>query len=215
MICFSSISIKPPTSSSKQKIPGLCLTLPKCAQKYSVREVTDGDTLILANGQRVRLLGIDSPEIKVMEQHAEKAKRFTQIHCRKMTIWLDFDDEKLRADFYGRLLGFVWIQDPRKEGFINLNQALVAKGLARLYEYRNISDQEMIMDYEKQARYSKKGLWKRFQNYSVIRIKRGFAYHKRECNCLVQSANIQYLPVEDAINYGLHPCRKCRPDSRF
>ena len=39
-------------------------TLPSGAQAVSVRNVYDGDTLTLVDERRVRLLGIDTPEIK-------------------------------------------------------------------------------------------------------------------------------------------------------
>ncbi|KAI2506581.1 nuclease-like protein [Fragilaria crotonensis] len=53
-------------------------SLPAGAEKHHVRNVYDGDTLTLTDERRVRLLGIDTPEIKQKQPFAEEAKEYTK-----------------------------------------------------------------------------------------------------------------------------------------
>jgi len=42
---------------------------------YIVKQVVDGDTLLLKNGQRVRLIGVDTPEVHVSKKLYRDAER--------------------------------------------------------------------------------------------------------------------------------------------
>jgi micrococcal nuclease len=50
---------------------GVCLD----REVHTVSRVTDGDTLVLDNGQKVRLIGVDTPEIHDKERNGYDAKR--------------------------------------------------------------------------------------------------------------------------------------------
>jgi len=45
------------------------------AETYTVERVVDGDTLKLTNGERVRLIGIDTPEVHPSKKLQRDAKR--------------------------------------------------------------------------------------------------------------------------------------------
>ena len=49
---------------------------------YKVKKVVDGDTVLLSNGETVRLIGVDTPETKhpykPVEYFGEEAYRFTK-----------------------------------------------------------------------------------------------------------------------------------------
>ena len=57
-------SCKVETGLPKKTAPPYYTKLPRGAKPYQVKHVYDGDTLTLKNGKRVRLLGIDTPELK-------------------------------------------------------------------------------------------------------------------------------------------------------
>ena len=91
-----------------------------------VERVIDGDTLVLANGERVRLIGIDAPEKG--EKCFEEAKNRLQqlVFGRLVFLRRDVSDR----DKYGRLVRFVYLD----RVFVNL--VLVEEGLALAFEFK-------------------------------------------------------------------------------
>ncbi len=99
-----------------------------CGQPQGLQRVVrvyDGDTVGLANGEKVRLIGIDCPEsyesdkllrdarrshesIAKIMQKGRRAGRFTRGLVLNRDVLLEFDEE--RRDKYGRLLAYVWIR---------------------------------------------------------------------------------------------------------
>lgn len=89
----------------------------------TVKHVIDGDTLILNNGEHVRLIGIDSPEARDDDKSrrdarrnrenldsilakGKKASRFTRELAQGKEVRLEYDAQK--RDKYGRLLAYVY-----------------------------------------------------------------------------------------------------------
>ena len=77
---------------------------PAPVETFIVTNVVNGDTLDLDNGERVRLVGIDTPE-KGQCGADEAAFALTALTLNK-TITLEPSDED--RDKYGRLLRYVW-----------------------------------------------------------------------------------------------------------
>ena len=84
--------------------------------EVEVVEVIDGDTIrILLGGrvQKLRLIGVDSPELnhpaRGEEPLASSARDFTRTRLAGQTVRLEFDVEQ--TDQYGRLLGYIWLGD--------------------------------------------------------------------------------------------------------
>ena len=92
-------------------------------QIYVVTRVVDGDTLVLSNGQKVRLTGIDTPEskanakarrdsersgqdLKTITHNGEEAARFVRRMIEGKQVRLEFDVQK--HDRYGRELVYVY-----------------------------------------------------------------------------------------------------------
>ena len=84
--------------------------------------VVDGDTIELENGEKVRLIGIDTPEsrnnsktrrdskdIKTITSMGKKATEFTKKLVEGKQVRLEFDVGK--KDRYGRLLAYVYFKD--------------------------------------------------------------------------------------------------------
>lgn len=91
-------------------------------------KVFDGDTVQIAGGEKVRLIGIDSPELHESEKLYADARRtgrdvaaikamgqrsqaFTQSWALGQKVRLEFDRQK--KDKYGRLLAYVYLPFPR------------------------------------------------------------------------------------------------------
>jgi micrococcal nuclease len=122
-----------------------------------VARVVDGDTLVLANGEELRYIGIDTPEEfdprKPLQCYAvEAAERNKQLVEGKNII---FEKDKTKFDKYGRWLGYIYLEDGT---FLNLQ--LVNEGYAFAYYYPpDTSKSDLLAAAEKYARENKLGLW--------------------------------------------------------
>ena len=115
-----------------------------------VTRVIDGDTLELANRERVRLLGMDTPERGQFLYQEAKVWLKGRIEGHQVILERNGEDR----DKYGRLLRYVWF-----EGRL-LNLELVKLGLASVYmmgpEDRYYED---FIRAETAAREAGLGIW--------------------------------------------------------
>jgi endonuclease YncB( thermonuclease family) len=129
----------------------------KPGEWIKVTEAVDGDTVVLINGDRVRYIGIDTPEKndprKPVQCFAEEAsKRNKELVEGKM---IKFYKDVNEYDKYGRWLGFVYLEDGT---FVN--EKLVSEGYAFAYDYvPDISKSGEMRAAEAYARENKLGLW--------------------------------------------------------
>jgi micrococcal nuclease len=203
-------------SKQKQRAsPGVHKKLPRNVKKYSVRNVYDGDTLTLVDERRVRLLGIDTPELQEQQAYAPEAKEFTKRHCHKKEIYLDIHG----TDKYGRLLAIVWVplecRNQHDALFLNVNEALVAEGLATVYmanKKERLPNLKSLLALQNTARLQKVRVWRNFVERNVVVTRYGAAYHLPTCRHLVRSHNTEILKASAAIDRGLHACRTCLAD---
>jgi len=117
---------------------------------YMVSEVIDGDTMILSNGDRVRFLGINTPE-KGMYFYMESRDVLEMMVLGKdVTFEKDVSD----CDMYGRKLRYVFIEDI----FVNLE--MVKRGFANIYTYPpDVKYAREFLMAERYARENNLGLW--------------------------------------------------------
>lgn len=97
----------------------------------TVTRVIDGDTLVLKNGNRIRLLCIDAPELGT--PGSQQSKNFLEnlVLGKEIRLEKDITDK----DKYDRLLRYVYITTPEKEIFIN--KELVQQNQAKVWRYGN------------------------------------------------------------------------------
>lgn len=121
-----------------------------------VTRVIDGDTIEIEGGERVRYIGIDTPETvdprKPVQCFGVEASRKNKelVEGKEVRLEKDITD----TDKYGRLLRYVWIGDT----LINLE--LVKQGFAQSYSYPpDVKYQDDFVKAEREARDAKRGLW--------------------------------------------------------
>jgi micrococcal nuclease len=124
--------------------------------EFEVTRVVDGDTIEIEGGERVRYIGIDTPETvdprKPVQCFGVEASNKNKELVGGKTVRLEKDTTD--RDKYKRLLRYVYAGDT----FINLE--LVRQGFAYSYSYPpDIKYQEQIVAAQKEAENSKNGLW--------------------------------------------------------
>jgi len=126
---------------------------------YLCTRVVDGDTIIISmNGQdeRVRLIGVDTPETKhpkkPVEYFGKEASAFTKAMVEGKKVRLKYDQEK--RDKYGRLLAYVYLEDGTF-----LNAEIVKQGYGFAYTRFPFKYLDDFKEYEKEARENDRGLW--------------------------------------------------------
>jgi micrococcal nuclease len=142
--------------------------------KAVVVEVVDGDTIFVryrGNKERIRLIGIDTPEKRENEKLRRDARRYgdSQAHQLEMgidaskftqskavrgaTLTLEFDVEQ--RDRYGRLLAYAYLPNGQM-----LNALILHHGYAKLLTVPpNVRYAEKFRALMRDARKEKRGLW--------------------------------------------------------
>ncbi|MBI2860303.1 MAG: thermonuclease family protein [Chloroflexi bacterium] len=127
-----------------------------CSQPPDTAYVTraiDGDTIVLANGQRVRYIGIDTPEMRpAPEAYARQAWEANRRLVEGKRVRLERDVSE--TDRYGRLLRYVYVDD------VFVNAELVRLGLAEARAYPpDTKHQDYLEKVETEAREAGRGIW--------------------------------------------------------
>jgi micrococcal nuclease len=131
-------------------------------QKGRVSSVHDADTLTvrLSSGvEKVRLIGIDSPELE--DERPEyrtfgfAARDYARSRVDGATVTLAVDSKQSNRDKYGRLLRYVILGDGT-----NLNEELVRKGYAKVYERFSFDMKSEFKKAEAEAKRESLGLWR-------------------------------------------------------
>jgi micrococcal nuclease len=125
-----------------------------------VQYVVDGDTIDvrLANGrrERVRLIGIDTPELRPAECFGSQAKMRAQQLARGRRVQLIGDPTQDTRDRYRRLLAYVILPGGR-----DLGRQLIAEGLGNVYVYdRAFRRLAGYRTAERSAIARHRGLWR-------------------------------------------------------
>src|SRR3989338_7085144 len=86
---------------------------PEGAAWRTVVRVVDGDTIVLDGDEKVRLIGVDTPETvdprKPVQYFGKEASEFTRRMAEGKRVRLEFDQDT--KDRYGRTLAYVYLED--------------------------------------------------------------------------------------------------------
>jgi len=116
-----------------------------------VKKLADGDSLTCADGRKVRLLLIDTPEMQ-QRPYGLMAKRQLELLARPGTA-LRLERDKNPTDRYGRTLAYAWV------GEVMINERMVANGWAVVLAYEDVRYLDRMKRAERAARSGKKGFW--------------------------------------------------------
>jgi endonuclease YncB( thermonuclease family) len=121
-----------------------------------VQSVVDGDTIDVATFGRVRLLGIDAPEIgRGFDTSApfgrEARERLTSLILRH---WVRLEQEGAAVDVYNRHLAYVMTEDGAC-----VNTTLVREGLARVSARTPLARLQELQRAESEAQAFRRGMW--------------------------------------------------------
>ena len=130
-------------------------------QKRFVQRVVDGDTIIVKWHDRVRLIGVDAPEVshpkKPIEYFGPEAKEYLRALVEGKDVLLKFDNLNRKENFrdeFDRLLAYVYLVDGT-----NVNQLMIQEGYAVTLRYFPFSYLDRFLEAEKEARKARKGIW--------------------------------------------------------
>lgn len=140
-------------------------------ETHFVKRVVDGDTFELENKERVRVLGIDTPEkyeSEKLEKDAERTGRDKKTIQRLGKLASDHAKELIEGkkvnlipepnyddkDVYGRLLRYVYLEDGTF-----FNKKMIEDGYAYAFRKYPISKLDAFVQAENDARINKRGLW--------------------------------------------------------
>lgn len=135
----------------------------------TVTRVIDGDTVELSDGQKVRLIGVDTPESHPSRKLTADAKRthqdeatiralgkratqFTSSLLMDKKVRLEYDQTK--KDRYGRTLAYLILPDGK-----NANLEIVRQGFGSAYTRFPFKYMDKFRAAEAEAREQKRGLW--------------------------------------------------------
>jgi micrococcal nuclease len=129
----------------------LILAAPPAAD-CRIRRIVDGDTFYCADGRKVRLIGIDSPELSQGEPGRDARDALQDLMPLGRSVRLEGDAAP--RDRWGRTLAWVWSGDRL------VNEAMVRGGWAVLFTVPpNVKYAGRLERAQKAARAARVGLW--------------------------------------------------------
>ncbi|CAM4253820.1 thermonuclease family protein [Paenibacillus tarimensis] len=125
------------------------------AETAEVLRVIDGDTFAAADGRRIRLVGVNTPETHgTVEYYGKEASAYAKkmLEGRKVVMFKDVSE----TDRYGRLLRLVFIEGDTEM----FNERLIRQGYANTMTISpDVTFAERFRKLEREAREAGAGLW--------------------------------------------------------
>lgn len=127
-----------------------------------VSRVIDGDTIEISTGQKVRYIGINTPETVHPEKPVQCFGKEASVRNKELIegklVHLEKDISE--TDKYGRLLRYVYLKENESAPTIFINDYLIRQGYAHSSSYPpDIKYQDQFRQAEADARDNNRGLW--------------------------------------------------------
>lgn len=187
--------------------------------RVEVQAVLDGDTVILDGGERLRLRGIDAPEVSHKGkpgQHYGRQSRDRLFSLVSGRI-LELEKKELDRDRYGRLVGIARLADGRM-----VNLIMIEEGAAFVYPHPSDKDRALftrLLPAQNKAMEQGEGFWPVVlkgpaaqSRYVGTRSSKRF--HTLSCaqGRKVGAANrVYFSSLREAFAAGYAPARECTP----
>ena len=125
------------------------------AQAETILKITDGDTIQVSTGKKVRLLQIDTPEPMSSECYASEATAALTKLISGKTVRLESDPVSANVDQFGRDLRYVFV------GKVHVNLKMVELGAAAPLFYNGEKGKywSQLLKAAEKAQKNKVGLW--------------------------------------------------------
>lgn len=126
------------------------VNFPESTRLAIVTYVVDGDTIEVDGEERIRYLGINTPESgrPYFTEATNENKKL--VDGKEIKLELDVQTK----DKYGRTLAYVWV------GETMVNLELVCRGYANVYTFPpNVKYKDLFLEAEREAREAQRGLW--------------------------------------------------------
>lgn len=183
-------------------------------EKAVCTKVVDGDTIYLDNGEKVRFVGVNTPERGV--EGYVTSKNFVQKLCLNKEVGIDVDDSK-HTDKYGRTLGVVIVDGK------NVNEMLLKEGLAEVmyippsefnpYDWAG-SNTHVSNSHSSSTSADTSSASSSSDSGNYIANANTGKFHYASCSQAkkIKDYNKVYLTSRnDAISQGYVPCKVCNP----
>ena len=122
---------------------------------YKCIKVIDGDTIVVENVGKVRLIGVNAPEIKDRHRGVQRfgmeSTTFTEQNLLGKQVRLEYD--VTRVDKFGRTLAYVYVDDTF------FNAELVKQGYALVFAKYPFKYLDEFRRLEMDAKKNGRGLW--------------------------------------------------------
>lgn len=126
-----------------------------------VTRVIDGDTFETETGEKVRLIGINAPEIS--DIFGKEAKQYLSDLIENKTVNLQGDNISNDRDRYQRLLRYVILDG------VDINKKMVSDGFAFAYLKYHFSKSNEYKQAQILSREANKGIWGDSKNETIIK----------------------------------------------
>lgn len=154
----TSTIVTPRTTAAPARVEAAGAAPGGSAGTAQVTGVVDDDTLkvrVAGRTERVRVIGIDTPELAGGQCYARQAASAMQSLVQSRSVRLTADPSQADRDRYGRLLRHVHLADGR-----SVAQVLIAGGFGREYTYDTAyAGQRAYRAAQAAARTAGRGLW--------------------------------------------------------
>lgn len=163
---------------------------PKSSVKVTVSKIIDGDTIMLSNGDIVRLIGIDAPE-RNQPLFAEVKNELEKLVGKQVRLEKDVSHK----DSYGRLLRYAFLD----EYFVNLE--LIRNGLAVAYVVEpDTKYAEEFLQAEIYAKKNKLGIWEESDFANCISLE-NFHYNAKGND--LENMNDEYVVFKNTCDFEI------------
>ncbi|MAG40096.1 hypothetical protein CMI41_03955 [Candidatus Pacearchaeota archaeon] len=127
-------------------------------REYVVDNITDGDTVLLDSGAKVRLMGLNTPETGMLNGFE------VEMFLEELVLGKKVSLDNFGEDRYGRTLGYLFLDGE------NVNELILKNGFASLYYYQKDEYYSDMKEAEESAMEEKVGIWKESSRFGCLEI---------------------------------------------